>query len=52
VITLAQRGLKPEVSADIRLRLLSRRAKAYASIGSLQSALVDLREALKIEPEN
>lgn len=52
VVTTVQRAFKLDPKPSIRLRLLCRRASAYAELGQLYSAQCDLKEALQLDPEN
>lgn len=52
VISVCERGLNLNPDLEIRLRLLSRRAKAYGGLGQLHSAEADLKQAIEIQPEN
>jgi dyslexia susceptibility 1 candidate gene 1 protein len=52
VVAQVQRAFKLNPKPSVRLRLLCRRAKAYAELGQLYSAECDLKEALTLDPDN
>ena len=52
VVLTVQRAFKLNPKPSVKLRLLCRRAKAYAELGQLYSAQCDLKEALILDPEN
>ena len=52
VVSVAERGLQLNPGTSVRLRLLSRRANAYSALGQVHSAIIDLRKALELDPEN
>jgi dyslexia susceptibility 1 candidate gene 1 protein len=52
VISVCERGLSLSPEPEVRLRLLTRRAKAYGTLGQLHSAEADLKQAIEIQPEN
>ena len=52
VVATVQRAFKLNPKPSVRLRLLCRRANAYAELGQLYSAQCDLKEALTLDPDN
>lgn len=52
VVSTAERGLQLNPSTALKLRLLSRRANAFSALGQVHSAILDLRKALDLDPEN
>lgn len=52
VVSTVQRAFKLNPKPSVRLRLFCRRAKAYGELGQLYSSQCDLREALKLDPDN
>lgn len=52
VVSTVQRVFKLNPKPSVRLRLLCRRAKAYAALGQVYSAQCDLKEALAFDPDN
>ena len=52
VISTVQKAFKFNPKPSIKLRLLCRRANAYAELGQLFSAQCDLKEALQLDPDN
>lgn len=52
VVSTAERGLQLSPPTALQLRLLSRRASAFSALGQVHSAILDLRKALDLDPEN
>ena len=52
VINTAERGLALEPSNDLKLRLLTRKAKSHSEIGQVHNAIRDIKAALELDPQN